>query len=88
VSQTAMVLELITTLRNRGIAVLVISHNLNDVFAVADRLAALYLGRMAGTGPLGDFDTQSAVQLITTGSTVAPAGPGAPLGAPDNERRA
>ncbi len=69
VSQTAMVLDLIKTLRGRGIAVLVISHNLNDVFAVADRLAVLYLGRMAGAGPLSDYDTQSAVELITTGST-------------------
>ena len=68
VSQTAMVLDLITTLRDRGIAVLVISHNLNDVFAVADRLAVLHLGRMAAQGPLSDFDTQSAVELITTGS--------------------
>ncbi|MHB1536168.1 MAG: ATP-binding cassette domain-containing protein [Acidimicrobiales bacterium] len=69
VSQTAMVLELIGTLRQRGIAVLLISHNLNDVFAVADHLAVLYLGKLAGSGPLSDFDTQSAVELITTGGT-------------------
>ncbi len=68
VSQTAMVLELIRTLRDNGIAVLVISHNLNDVFAVADRLAVLHLGRLAGTGPLSEFDTQRAVELITTGA--------------------
>ncbi|HET9078673.1 MAG TPA: ATP-binding cassette domain-containing protein [Acidimicrobiales bacterium] len=68
VAQTAMVLDLITTLRDRGIAVLLISHNLNDVFAVADRLAVLYLGRMAAQGPISEFDTQSAVHAITTGS--------------------
>jgi len=68
VAQTAMVLNLIRTLAKRGIAVIVISHNLNDVFAVADRLAALYLGGMAGGGPMTDFDTQRAVELITTGS--------------------
>ncbi len=68
VSQTAMVLDLIGTLRDRGIAVLVISHNLNDVFAVADRLAVLHLGTMAAQGPLSSFDTQSAVELITTGA--------------------
>jgi len=68
VAQTAMVLELIATLRSRGIAVLLISHNLNDVFQVADRIAVLYLGRMAAAGPISDFDTQSAVLAITTGS--------------------
>ncbi len=68
VSQTAMVLSLIKTLSGRGVAVLVISHNLNDVFQVADHLAALYLGTVAESGPIADFDTQSAVQAITTGS--------------------
>lgn len=68
VAQTRMVLDLIATLRDRGIAVLLISHNLNDVFAVADRLAVLYLGRMAAQGPISEFDTQSAVHAITTGS--------------------
>lgn len=69
VSQTAMVLGLIRQLCDRGIAVLVISHNLNDVFKVADRLAVLYLGRIAGQGPLSEFDTQRTVELITTGGT-------------------
>jgi ABC-type sugar transport system ATPase subunit len=69
VAQTAMVLELIGTLRARGIAVLLISHNLNDVFEVADRIAVLYLGRMAVQGPASEFDTQSAVLAITTGKT-------------------
>jgi ABC-type sugar transport system ATPase subunit len=71
VSQTAMVLELITTLAGRGIAVVVISHNLTDVFAVADRLAVLYLGRLVAEGPLAEFDTQSAVELMTTGTRSA-----------------
>ncbi|HEV8064096.1 MAG TPA: ATP-binding cassette domain-containing protein [Acidimicrobiales bacterium] len=68
VSQTAMVLDLIGTLSGRGIAVLVISHNLSDVFLVADRLAVLYLGRLAAQGPISEFDTQTAVELITTGA--------------------
>ncbi|HWG74522.1 MAG TPA: ATP-binding cassette domain-containing protein [Acidimicrobiales bacterium] len=68
VSQTALVLELIRRLADRGIAVLVVSHNLTDVFAVADRLAVLYLGGLVGTGPIADYDTQGAVELITTGS--------------------
>jgi ABC-type sugar transport system ATPase subunit len=69
VAQTAMVLELIQRLAHSGIAVLLISHNLNDVFAVADRLAVLYLGRMAVSGPASLFDTQSAVEWITTGAS-------------------
>ncbi|HEX7354483.1 MAG TPA: ATP-binding cassette domain-containing protein [Mycobacteriales bacterium] len=68
VSQTAMVLDLVRSLSERGVAVLLISHNLNDVFAVADRLAALYLGRLAGTARIADIDSQQAVALITTGS--------------------
>jgi D-xylose transport system ATP-binding protein len=68
VAQTAMVLGLIGDLSRRGVAVIVISHNLNDVFAVADQMAILHLGRMAATGPVSLFDTQSAVELITTGA--------------------
>ena len=68
VSQTAMVLRLVKSLSERGVAVLLISHNLNDVFAVADTLAALYLGRIAGVMKIADVDTQRAVELITTGA--------------------
>jgi ABC-type sugar transport system ATPase subunit len=67
VSQTAQVLDLVRRLGARGVAVLMISHNLNDVFGVADRLAVLYLGKLVSSGPLSDYDTQSAVELITTG---------------------
>ena len=48
VRQTAMVLALIKRLRERGLAVVVISHNLADVFEVADRIYVLRLGREAG----------------------------------------
>ena len=67
VSQTAMVLDLIKRLAGSGIAVLVISHNLNDVFAVADRVAILHLGRLVSAGPASDYDRQSAVEIMTTG---------------------
>jgi ABC-type sugar transport system ATPase subunit len=69
VSQTRLVLDLIQTLAGRGIAVLVISHNLTDVFAVADRIAVLHLGTLISSGPASDYDTTSAVDLITTGGT-------------------
>jgi ABC-type sugar transport system ATPase subunit len=69
VSQTELVLSLIARLASRGHAVLVISHNLNDVFQVADRIAVLYLGRLAAVGPTADFDRQSIVDLMTTGAS-------------------
>jgi len=68
VVQTRMVLDLIAQLRDHGLAVMVISHNLNDVFEVADRIAVLYLGRMVAEGPAADFDRQSVVEYMTTGS--------------------
>ena len=68
VSQTALVLEIIENLARRGIAVLVISHNLTDVFRVADRIAVLYLGRMVSSGPVANYDTSSTVHWMTTGS--------------------
>jgi len=74
VSQTALILELIGRLSNRGIAVLVISHNLTDVFEVADRVAVLYLGRLATSGPISDYTTDSAVHWITTGTGPAAKG--------------
>jgi len=67
VSQTAQVLELIHTLKSHGLAVIVISHNLSDVFAVADRIAVMYLGTLVHEGPISQYDTASAVELITTG---------------------
>ncbi len=51
VAQTAQVLELVRRLRERGHGVLIISHNLADVFAVADRIVILRLGRNAGEFP-------------------------------------
>ena len=69
VTQTAQVLGLIKTLASRGIAVLVISHNINDVFQVADRIAVMYLGTLVSSGPISNYDMSSAVDLITTGTT-------------------
>jgi len=68
VVQTRSVLDLIMRLRDRGLAVMVISHNLNDVFEIADRIAVLYLGRMVAEGPTADFNRQSVVEYMTTGT--------------------
>ena len=67
VVQTKQVLDLVKRLRDRGLAVMVISHNLNDVFAVADRIAVLYLGRMVVQDRASAFDRQSVVEYMTTG---------------------
>jgi ABC-type sugar transport system ATPase subunit len=69
VSQTEMVLSLTARLASTGRAVVVVSHNLNDVFQVADRIAVLYLGRLAALGPAAEFDRQSIVDLMTTGTS-------------------
>jgi ABC-type sugar transport system ATPase subunit len=67
VAQTRTVLSLIKRLASQGVAVLVVSHNLNDVFAVADRIVVLYLGRMVAQGPASEFDPSSVVDYMTTG---------------------
>lgn len=69
VSQTAQVLELIKTLKSHGLGVIVISHNLSDVFAVADRIATMYLGTLVDSGPIVEYDTARVVDLITTGTS-------------------
>src|SRR5947208_2036839 len=62
VVQTQMVLDLVRRLRDRGLAVMMISHNLNDVFEVADRIAVMYLGRLVVQDRASAFDRQSAVE--------------------------
>jgi ABC-type sugar transport system ATPase subunit len=86
VAQTAMVLELIRTLADRGLAVLVVSHNLNDVFAVADRIVVLHLGRLAAAGPASDFDIQIVVDYMTAGKSDRAPDP-KPTEAPTTEGR-
>jgi len=69
VTQTHIVLDLIGQLASRNIAVIVISHNLNDVMAIADRVAVLHLGRLVAVGPISGFDTSAIVDLMTTGTS-------------------
>jgi D-xylose transport system ATP-binding protein len=66
VAQTEQVLRLVRRLADRGLAVVLISHNLNDVFAVADRISVLYLGRMAAHVKAKDVTSNQVVELITT----------------------
>ncbi|WP_433244083.1 ATP-binding cassette domain-containing protein [Streptosporangium sp. CA-135522] len=65
VEQTAQVLSLIGRLRERGLAVLVISHNLADVRAVSDRVVVLRLGRNAGEFVTAETSQEAIVAAIT-----------------------
>jgi D-xylose transport system ATP-binding protein len=70
VAQTAQVLDLIVRLKERGLAVLVISHNLADVFAVCDRIVVLRLGRNSGSFDVASTSQEDVVAAITGADTV------------------
>lgn len=72
VAQTRQVLDLILRLKERGLGVVVISHNLADVFEVTDRIVVMRLGRR-----VRDFDVRSATQEEVVGAIT-----GAEFGAP------
>ena len=74
VAQTRMVLDLILRLKDHGLAVMVISHNLNDVFEVADRIAVLRLGRMVAQDWAKEFDRETVVDFMTSGQSSRDAG--------------
>ncbi|MFI5693035.1 ATP-binding cassette domain-containing protein [Kribbella sp. NPDC051586] len=65
VAQTAEVLNLVERLRERGLAVILISHNMADVMAVADRVAVLRLGRNNGVFVVSETRTQDIIAAIT-----------------------
>jgi D-xylose transport system ATP-binding protein len=81
VAQTRQVLDLVRRLADNGLAVVLISHNLNDVFEVADRIAALYLGRSPAEVRTADVTHAQVVELITTGRySGEPAAAAGPIG--------
>jgi D-xylose transport system ATP-binding protein len=65
VPQTKQVLELISRLRERGLGVVVISHNLANVFEVADRIVVLRLGKSAGDFQAEQTTEEHVVAAIT-----------------------
>src|SRR4029078_11878792 len=67
VAQTAQVLSLVRRLADRGLAVVLISHNMNDVLQVADSIAVLCLGEMAAQVERSSVNQQQLIELITTG---------------------
>jgi D-xylose transport system ATP-binding protein len=67
VAQTRQVLDLVRRLAEQGLGVVLISHNMADVFEVSDRIATLYLGRMVAQVPTRDVTHGQVVELITAG---------------------
>jgi D-xylose transport system ATP-binding protein len=67
VAQTRQVLDLVRRLADQGLGVVLISHNMNDVMEVADRVAVLYLGRIAAEVHTKDSSMTQIVELITAG---------------------
>ncbi|KRE29121.1 sugar ABC transporter ATP-binding protein [Agromyces sp. Soil535] len=75
VAQTEQVLHLVQRLAEQGVAVIIISHNLADVFAVADHINVLYLGQMVASLDTSETSSDDVVGYIT--GTKTPTGAGA-----------
>ena len=71
VAQTEQVLHLVERLAEQGVAVIIISHNLADVFAVADHIYVLYLGQMVATLDTKETTSDDVVGYITGTKTAA-----------------
>jgi len=67
VAQTEQVLALVKRLAEQGLSVVLISHNLHDIFAVADRITVLRLGRLVGVYERASTTQQEVVHAITAG---------------------
>jgi D-xylose transport system ATP-binding protein len=80
VAQTYQVLELVKRLRERGLGVIYISHNIADIFNVADRIVVLRLGRRVASFVTSETEPDAVVGAIT-GSRMNAAGPTTPMGA-------
>ena len=74
VAQTEQVLELVKRLAERGLAVVLISHNLHDIFEVATRITVLRLGRNVGVYEREKTTQQEVVHAITAGVPTKVAG--------------
>jgi D-xylose transport system ATP-binding protein len=68
VAQTRQVLDLVRRLTERELGVVIVSHNLHDVFEVADRIAVLRLGQQVATLKRSETTQQEVVQAITAGT--------------------
>lgn len=71
VKESNMVLQMVKQLRENGLGVILISHNMSDVMAVADRVAVLRLGRNNGTFDVSQTNAQEIIAAITGATTNA-----------------
>jgi D-xylose transport system ATP-binding protein len=71
VAQTEQVLALVRRLADKGLAVVLISHNMNDVMQVADDIAVLYLGAMVAQVRASEVTHSQVVELITAGKSAS-----------------
>ena len=74
VAQTEQVLALVKRLAEQGLAVVLISHNLHDIFAAANRITVLRLGRNVGVFEREHTTQQEVVHAITAGTPTTVAG--------------
>jgi len=74
VAQTQQVLDLVKRLAEQGLAVVLISHNLHDIFEVADRITVLRLGRNVAVYERKQTSQQEVVEAITAGVPTRVAG--------------
>lgn len=75
--------ETITRLKQSGVAVIIISHRLEDIFAVGDRFLVMKQGRVVGERDVNDTDNADLVQMIVTGQD-----PRQPMGSAPGDARA
>jgi D-xylose transport system ATP-binding protein len=74
--ETAQVGELIMQLKSEGIGIFLISHDIHDVFDLADRIAVMKNGQIVGTGRVGDLTKDEVLGMIILGKCPPGATPG------------
>jgi D-xylose transport system ATP-binding protein len=82
VAQTEQVLALVRRLAEQGLSVVLISHNLHDIFETANRITVLRLGRNAGVYERAKVTQQEVVHAITAGKPTKVPGIPAAAGTP------
>lgn len=71
VKETRKVFDLVTEMREQGLTVVMISHNLNHVFDLCDRITVLKTGKLAGTRHISETNKEEILRLIMTGGIAA-----------------
>jgi D-xylose transport system ATP-binding protein len=67
VAQTRQVLDLVRRLADKGLGVIIVSHNMHDIFEVADRITVLRLGQSVGLYKRAEITQKEIIHAITAG---------------------